>query len=130
MEDQNINPIPNTPRTPTTPSGQVMMPGVILWMIFGIVSVCFCCIGWIPVVGIVYSIIGIVFGILAFIKGKKLVANFDANPANYKPASQKMAKTAKTTGLVGFIVSIAMLVISIILTIIAAGTAVYEHSRF
>jgi hypothetical protein len=127
MENQEVNPIPTTPVMPPRSTGaQVMLPGVILWMIFGIVSACSCCIGWIPVAGIVYSIIGIVFGILAFVKGKKLLAMYDANPANYKPASQKMAKTAKITGLIGFIVSIVMLCLSVILT--AFMTGLESHS--
>lgn len=130
MENQDVNPIPTTP-TPTTPTGaQVMMPGAILWMIFGILSCIFCWYGFIPVAGIILSVMALVFGILAFIKGKKMKKEYDANPDKYKKASLGLIKTASITGLIGLILSCIFFVISIIMTILAAAATTYHYTSF
>jgi prolipoprotein diacylglyceryltransferase len=120
MENQEVNPIPQAPVTPPPAGGpQILMPGAILWMIFGIISVILCWYGFIPVAGIFLAIISLVFAILAFTKGKKMMAEFQANPGKYKPASAGLIKTAKITGLIGLIISCIMLVVGIIVTIVA-----------
>jgi Ca2+/Na+ antiporter len=129
MENQTVNPIPTTPNpTPVTPNmGQIMMPGAIMYMVFGIVSVVLDFYGWAPFFGWIFAIIALVFGILAFLKGKKMQAEYDADPNKYKKASKAFIKVAYITGLVGFIWAAIDLLISAIISIIyvAAESASY-----
>jgi hypothetical protein len=130
MENQDVNPIPTTPVTPQSPTGgQEMMPGAVMWMVFGIISVCLLWFGIIPFAGIFLAIVALVFGILAFIKGKKLGKEFEANPGKYKPASKVFIKVASITGLVGLILSCIFLVLGIIMTILALTETAY-HSTY
>jgi hypothetical protein len=132
MENQEVNPIPATPSTPTTPitpGTQILMPGSIMWMVFGIVSCCFCFYGWAPMFGWVFAIIALVFGILAFIRGKKMQKDFDADPSRYKKASGVFVKVARITGLVGLIWGAVDIILSIILSIVlvAAESTTYYY---
>jgi hypothetical protein len=122
MENQEINPIPATPVTPPapgTPSTQIVFPGSIMWMIFGIVSVILCWYGFIPYAGPFLAIVALVFGVLAMKKGKKMQAEYDANPDMYKKASKAFIKVASITGLIGLIVAAIFFVIGIVVTILA-----------
>jgi hypothetical protein len=124
MENQPVNPIPQTPVTPPTPATpgmQIMMPGAIMWMVFGIIAAVFCFYGWAPFFGWVFSVISIVFGVLAFTKAKKMQASFDAEPDKYKKASKVFIKVASITGLVGLIWGAVDFLISIIVTIVYAA---------
>lgn len=124
MENQTVNPIPTTP-DPTSPTpnslGQIMMPGAIMYMVFGIVSVVLDFYGWAPFFGWIFAIIALVFGILAFLKGKKMQAEYDANPNKYKKAVKAFVKVAFITGLVGFIWAAIDLLISAIISIVAVA---------
>jgi hypothetical protein len=129
MENQEVNPIPQAPVIPPTPAAnQIMMPGVILWMVFGILSCIFCWYGFIPIAGIILAAMSLVFAILAFTKGKKMQKEYDANPEKYKKASASLIKVAKITGLIGLILSCIFVVVSVIMTIVAATATVYEST--
>lgn len=130
MENQDINPIPATPATPPTPgtpNTQDVMPGSIMYMVFGIVSVCICWFGWIPFAGVIFAVAGLVFGILAFKKSKKMQKEYDANTAAYKPASKAFIKVASITGLIGIILSCIFIVIAIIMSILGAMGGAYYN---
>lgn len=119
MENQDVNPIPTgQPATPPVNTGQIMMPGAIMWMVFGIVAVVLDFYGWAPFFGWIFAIIALIFGILAFMKGKKMQIEFDANPDKYKKASKAFIKVAYITGLVALIWSSIDLIISAILSIV------------
>lgn len=127
MENQEVNPIPQTPVTPTpaTPGMQKMMPGAIMYMVFGIVGVILWIYFFIPVAGIILTIVSLVFAILAFIKSKKMKAELAANPNLYKKASATFVKVAGITGLIGLILSAVFFVVSIIMTIALAGEMMF-----
>lgn len=118
MENQDVNPIPSgQPATPPVHTGQIMMPGAIMWMVFGIVAVCLDFIGFMPMIGWIFAIVALVFGILAFLKGKKMQIEYDSNPDKYKKASKAFIKVAYITGLVALIWSSIDLIISAVWSI-------------
>lgn len=95
-----------------------------MYMIFGIVS-CFCCLyGWAPMIGWVFGIIAVVFGILAFLKAKKMQKEYDADPNTYKKAVKVFVKVAFITGLVGLIWGAVDIIVSIIGSIVLVADKV------
>ncbi len=119
MEEQNTN---TQPQAQTVPP----VPGAIMALVFGIISLVLCWYFWFPFVGLVLNIVCLVFGILAMGKGKKAMAEFNASPALYKPSSLGLAKVGKILGLVGLILNILFLIIAIIFSFVIGG-AIVQH---
>jgi hypothetical protein len=107
MEEQNTN----LTALPPVPKG-------VSTLVFGIISIVLCWFFYIPWVGIVFTIITLIFGIIAMGSGKKAIAEFEANPGKYKPSSLGLAKTGKILGLVGMILSIIFLIIGVIVSFV------------
>jgi hypothetical protein len=109
-----------------TPTQQVKplppAPGAVATLIFGIISVS---LWWIPF--FIGPIVGIVFGIIARSKSKNVMKVYDENPTIYSKGSASLPKIGKILGLVGIIVSIVYAVIWLLVAIIFAGAASYNH---
>ena len=118
MEEQNTNPQPQTQM-------QTPVPGSIGALVFGIISLVLCWYFWIPIVGIVFNIVCLIFAIMAMGKGKKAIAAFEATPGQYKQGSLGIAKVGKILGLVGVILNALFLLLAIIFTII--GGTLFAH---
>jgi uncharacterized membrane protein len=98
--------------TPNT-SGMGMeqdIPGANSSMILGIVglflSLCAGC-----------GLIGFIISIVAFVKGKNAVSEYEANPTAYAQKSFQQAKAGKILGLIGLILGIIVIGLVIILLI-------------
>ncbi len=98
------------------------VPGAVAVLIFGIISVST---WWIPF--FIGPIIGIVFGIIARSKSKKVMKLYDENQSIYSKGSAALPKIGKILGLVGIIISIVYAVIWLLVAIIFAGAASYGH---
>jgi hypothetical protein len=110
----------NTP-SPTTPQALPPIPGSIISLVFGILSLVLCWYFWIPFAGIVLCIAALIFGILGMSKGKKAIALFAEKPGQFKQGSLSLAKTGKILGLVGLILNAIFLIIAIIISIIGGS---------
>jgi hypothetical protein len=111
MEEQNTN--TQQQITPLPP-----VPGAIIALIFGIVSLVVCWYFFIPYAGILLNIACLVFAILAMGKGKKAMAAFEAAPGQYKTGSFNLAKIGKILGLVGVILNAIFIVVAILWTFV------------
>lgn len=109
MEDQNIN---------TTNQNQVPIPGAILSLVFGIISLVLCWYFWVPVAGIILNIVCLIFAIIAMKKGKQAMLLFENNKGVYKPGTYNIAKIGKILGLVGLILNAIFILLAFIFTII------------
>jgi len=118
--EENINTQPQT-----TPQALPPIPGSIMSLVFGIISLVLCWYFWVPFAGIVLCIASLIFGIVAMSKGKKAIALFTETPGQYKQGSLSLAKIGKILGLIGTIVNAIFLIIAIIISII--GGAAYMN---
>ncbi len=107
MEEQNTN---------TTPQSNLLppVPGGVIALVFGIISLVLCWYFMVPFVGLVLNAACLVFGIMAMNKGKKAMAMFEAAPGQYKQGSYSLAKVGKILGLVGLILNILFLILAIL----------------
>ncbi|MEI7425200.1 MAG: hypothetical protein WCK10_03725 [Candidatus Staskawiczbacteria bacterium] len=121
MEEQVTN---TQPQAQTVPP----VPGAIIALVFGIISLVLCWYFWFPIVGLVLNILCLVFAIMAMGKGKKAMAEFTANPTLYKPSSFNLAKVGKILGLVGVILNGILLLVAIIFTIIGGALIGASHN--
>ncbi len=118
MEEQNVNTeTPSTPSPQPQAAGLPPIPGSIISLVFGIISLVLCWYFWAPVAGIILCIACLIFGILAMSKGKKAIALFNESPGKYKQGSLSLAKTGKILGLIGLIVNALFTIIAIVFTI-------------
>ena len=111
MEEQTTNTQPQSNLLPP-------VPGAIIALVFGIISLVLCWYFFIPFAGLVLNAACLVFGILAMSKGKKAMAAFEAAPGQYKQGSFNLAKIGKILGLVGLIVNIIFLILAILWTFV------------
>jgi len=116
--EENTNTQPQT-----TPPAQALppIPGSIISLIFGIISLVLCWYFWVPFAGIVLCIASLIFAIVAMSKGKKAIALFNETPGQYKQGSLSLAKTGKILGLIGIIVNAIFLIIAIIISIVGGA---------
>lgn len=61
------------------------------------------------------SFIGFILSIIAFIKGRNAIKEYEANPGMFAEAGYKNAKTGKVLGLIGIILGVIVIVIFTIL---------------
>ena len=106
---------------PTPPHQLPYVKWAIRGMIFGIIATVSGALAWFPAVGFVYSALGIIFGMIAFIKGKGMKKEFQQNPGRFRPSSLKMINISFSLGLLGFILSIVMIFVCFATTL-----AVYD----
>ena len=72
------------------------------------------------IIGLIVSIIlgcspvGFVLSIIAFVKGKKAMKEYDNNPGMYTSSSYGQAKAGKITGLIGLILGLAVIALVIV----------------
>ena len=109
MENQN-------PSNPVVT--QETLPGALLALIFGIISLVFAWYFWIPFVGLVFNIATLVFAIVAMKKGGSAVKLFNENPGKYRQGHRGMANTGKILGIIGLILNIIFLILAILWTFI------------
>lgn len=121
MEEQITN-------TQPTVQNAAPVPGAVVSLVFGIISLVLCWYFWIPIAGLVLSILCLVFAILAMSKGKKAMAEFTANPGVYKQGSFNIAKIGKILGLVGLILNAIFVLIAIIFTVIGGALLGSSHN--
>jgi magnesium-transporting ATPase (P-type) len=107
MEEQNTNTQPQSNLLPP-------VPGAVIALVFGIISLVLCWYFFIPFAGLVLNIVCLVFAIMAMGKGKKAMAAFEAAPGQYKQGSFSLAKIGKILGLVGLILNIIFLILAIL----------------
>lgn len=118
--EENTNTQPQaTP--PAQPQALPPIPGSVMSLVFGIISLVLCWYFWIPFAGIVLSIVALIFGILAMSKGKKAMALFTQSPGQYKQGSFSLAKIGKILGLIGLILNAIFLIIAIIISILGGA---------
>lgn len=97
MENNNENTGGTNWTPPSTPTGVGQeLPGAIASLVTGIIglalSLFFGC-----------GPVGIVLSIIAFVKGKKAVKEYEANPGGYTLSSYNQAKPGKILGIIGII---------------------------
>lgn len=72
------------------------------------------------------SFIGFILSIIAFVKGKSAIREYEANPSLYAESGYKNAKTGKVLGLIGLILGI---IVIVIFTILLATGVLMEIMR-
>lgn len=108
----------NTQPQATPPAqGVPPIPGAIISLVFGIISLVFCWYFMIPIAGIILCIMCLIFGIIAMNKGKNAINLYNQTPDQYKKGSLGLAKAGKILGLIGLILNAIFIIISIIVTI-------------
>lgn len=119
MEEQNVTNEQQAPTTQAQPqaAGLPPIPGSIISLVFGIISLVFCWYFWVPIAGIILCIACLIFGIIAMSKGKKAIALFNEAPGKYKQGSLGLAKTGKILGLIGLILNILFVILAVVATI-------------
>jgi len=110
--EENINTQPQA-----TPQALPPIPGSIISLVFGIISLVICWYFWIPIAGIVLCIACLILGIVAMSKGKKAINLFNQSPGQYKQGSLSLAKTGKILGLIGLILNAIFIIAGIFITI-------------
>lgn len=118
--EENMNTQTQTP-PPAQPQALPPIPGSVISLVFGIISLVLCWYFWVPFAGIVLCIASLIFAIVAMSKGKKAIALFNQAPGQYKQGSLSLAKTGKILGLIGVIVNAIFLIIAIIISIIGGA---------
>ncbi|MEI6124021.1 MAG: hypothetical protein WCQ95_10390 [Bacteroidota bacterium] len=119
MEEQNTNTQPQT-------NVQPPVPGAIGALVFSIISLVLCWYFWFPVVGLIFNILCLVFGIMAMGKGKKAMAAYEATPDQFKKGSYSIAKIGKILGLVGLILNALLLIVAIVFTFVLGGAIMHN----
>jgi hypothetical protein len=114
MEETNTNTQPQSNLLPP-------IPGAVMSLVFGIISLVLCWYFIFPFVGLVLNIACLVFAIMAMGKGKKAIQAFEAAPGQYKQGSFSIAKVGKILGLVGVILNAIFLIIAIIMTVVGGA---------
>lgn len=90
----------------------------ILGFIFALVSICFAWIGFIPIVGIIFALFCLGFGIAGLVLANKSKKNIDFG----------LSKAGKIIGIIGVCISGIMLVISILFSTILIGAINKSHT--
>lgn len=124
MEEQNVT-NENTTITPpqpevANPTGQpqTAVPGAVVAFVFGIISLATFYIGvWVVIPGL----IPLIFGIIAWSKGKKCEKIYAENPAMYVKAHGVFSKLGKIFGLIGWILAILFMLIGVIVVLVAGS---------
>jgi len=114
MEEQNTN---TQPQAQTVPP----VPGAIMALVFGIISLVFIWFFLVPFLGLVLNITGLILGILAMKKGKKAMLDFEATPDIFSKGSFGLSKLGKVFGLIGLILNAIFLIVSIITSILGGA---------
>jgi len=112
--EENMN---TQPQAAPPAQGVPPIPGAIISLVFGIISLVFCWYFMIPIVGIILCIMCLIFGIIAMNKGKNAINLYNQTPDQYKKGSLGLAKAGKILGLIGLILNAIFIIISIIVTI-------------
>ncbi len=106
---------------PVAPERLPYVRAAIRGMVFGIVATICGALAWFPAVGFVYGVLGLTFGLIAFISGIRMKAEFKRNPHKYRPSSAKLIRVSFALGLTGLILSFFMSLLCI-----ATTMAVYD----
>jgi hypothetical protein len=112
MENQTQSPYDSPflkPDAPYSSSAQVM----------GILSIVF---AW------VFTLAGLILGIIAVVHARKAKDIINANPNAYNPYSMSKVKTGRTTGIVGIVLSALVIIALIAVILIAVAVATQTHS--
>lgn len=89
-----------------SPFGKPNLPNATTALVCGIVSI--------PVGCCLYGIPGLVLGIIAILKGNKMIRLFEQNPNIYTESSYKNAKAGRICGIVGLCIAGLSLIISVL----------------
>ncbi|HBG69470.1 MAG: hypothetical protein A2W93_01345 [Bacteroidetes bacterium GWF2_43_63] len=65
-----------------------------------------------------FTIAGLVLGIVAIVQARKAEEAFNANPGMFNPYSLNKAKTGKTCGIIGVVLSGLIIIAAIILVVV------------
>lgn len=99
------------PEVPNASSAQLL----------GIISIVF---------SFLFTLAGLVLGIVAVVQARKAEETYNANPQMYNPFSLNKARTGRTTGIVGIVISsLSILIVVAVLIIVFTVYTRHGHSR-
>lgn len=73
--------------------------------------------------------IGFILSIIAFVKGKNAVVEYESNPGAYAEQGYKNAKTGKVLGLIGIIIGVLAIIGFIIIMVTGIGMEMMKNFR-